>query len=267
LFGLSARVPLEVKEGSLFDAAAVSGALAGVDAVVHLVGIIREFRDQTFERVHVGTTGRLLVAMQRAGVTRLVHMSALGTRPGAVSRYHQTKWAAEELVRRSGLEATIFRPSIIFGPGDSFVNMLAGMVRRSPVVPVMGSGRGRFQPVSVEQVAACFTGALRDPRAAGVTCDLCGPETLTFTGILDEIESVLGVRRWRVHVPMRVAWAQAALLEWVCPLLRFPPPLTRDQLTMLEEDILGDGGLAGPLWPVQPVSFREGIRRYLKPPG
>ena len=91
-------------------------------------------------------------------------MSALGTRPNAASRYHQSKWAAEELVRHSGLDFTIFRPSLIYGPEDQFVNLFARIIRRSPVVPLMGSPRARFQPVPVEAVAAAFARSLGEPK-------------------------------------------------------------------------------------------------------
>ena len=98
-------------------------------------------------------------------------MSALGTRPHAVSRYHQSKWEAEESVRRSGMEFTIFRPSLIYGPGDEFVRLFARIIRLSPVVPVMGSPSARFQPVPVEAVAAAFAGALGEPKSIGQTYD------------------------------------------------------------------------------------------------
>ena len=100
-----------------------------MEAVVHLVGIISEVGQNTFENVHPRGTENIVAAARAADVTRFIHMSALGTRPNAASRYHQSKWAAEEIVRRSGLAWTIFRPSIIYGPGDGFVNLFARMSR------------------------------------------------------------------------------------------------------------------------------------------
>ena len=150
------RCGAEVHPGDVLDAASLDGALNGMDAVIHLVGIISEVGESTFENVHTRGTGNMVAAARQAGVRRFVHMSALGTRPNAVSRYHQTKWAAEELVRHSGLDFTIFRPSLIYGPEDQFVNLFARMIRLSPVVPLMGSPRARFQPVPVETVAAAF---------------------------------------------------------------------------------------------------------------
>ena len=140
----------EVYVGDVLDAASLDGALSGMDAVIHLVGIIIEVGESTFENVHSRGTGNIVAAARQAGVKRFVHMSALGTRANAASRYHQTKWAAEELVRRSGLDFTIFRPSLIYGPEDQFVNMFARIIRLSPVVPLIGSPSARFQPVAVE---------------------------------------------------------------------------------------------------------------------
>src|SRR5438034_5864811 len=114
-------------------------------------------------------------------------MSALGTQPDAVSRYHQSKWAAEQIVRGSGLDYTIFRPSLIFGPQDRFVNVFAKIIRLSPILPVMGNDTAKFQPVSIAVVAAAFVRSLSEPKSIGRTYDLCGPETFTLPEILDEI--------------------------------------------------------------------------------
>jgi uncharacterized protein YbjT (DUF2867 family) len=192
-------------------------------------------------------------------------MSALGTRAGARSRYHQSKWAAEETVRRSGLDWTIFRPSLIYGPGDQFVNLFAELARFSPVLPVMGSGQTKFQPIAAENVATCFVKALAEPRAIGQTLELCGLETFTLPEILREILAVTGSQRWIVRVPLGVARLLAALLAFVFPkLLGRAPPLNRDQLIMLQEDNVGDPRPAMELFGLRPAPFAEGIAKYLK---
>src|SRR5206468_12073467 len=112
------RCEAEVHVGDVLDASSLEGALTGMAAVIHLVGIISEVGRSTFENVHTRGTQDMVAAAQRSGVKRFLQMSALGTRPKAASRYHQTKWAAEEAVRRSGLDFTIFRPSLIYGPQD-----------------------------------------------------------------------------------------------------------------------------------------------------
>ncbi len=255
----------EVHNGNVVDAASLQGALTGMETVVHLVGIISEAGKITFENVHVCGTRNMIAEAQRAGVKRFVYMSALGTRPNAVSRYHQTKWAAEELVCGSGLDYTIFRPSLIYGPQDHFVNLFAKIIRFSPVVPVMGDNRARFQPVPVEVVAAAFARSLAEPESIGETYDLCGPETFTIPEILDHIMRAMRRKRLKLHVPMKLARCQAGCLEFIFPcLFGKPSPLNRDQLVMLQEDNLGNSKTANELFRLRANSFRERIAEYVR---
>jgi NADH dehydrogenase len=232
--------------------------------VIHLVGIISEVGERTFENVHVKGTENILAAARHAGIERFLHMSALGTRPDALSRYHQSKWAAEEAVRASDLDCTIFRPSLIYGPDDHFVNFFAKIIRRSPVVPLVGSPTAKFQPVSVEAVARGFIKGMHEPRSIGQTYDLAGQDVLTFPEIVDTILKVMGRRRLKLRLPQSFVRMQAALLEFVFPrLLRKAPPLNRDQLVMLEEDNVGNPQPANQLFDLKPVPLAEGIARYL----
>lgn len=250
--------------GSILAPEALREAARGCGAVIHLVGIIGEVGDQTFERVHHEGTLRVLEACQSAGVGRWIHMSALGTRPGAASRYHRTKWAAEEAVRGSGLRWTIFRPSVIYGPGDGFVNLFERMSRWSPVLPVIGRGTARLQPVPVESVAQAFARSLDADTTIGKTYDLCGTDRLTLAEILATILRVTGRGRLRVPVPRAVAQVQARLLEAIFPaLLGRAAPLSRDQLRMLDEDNLGDPAPAQRDLGISPVGFEAGLRRFL----
>jgi len=262
----TARYGADVHAGDILRRDTLEGAMAGVDAVIHLVGIIREVGDNTFENVHTGGTLNLVAAIQAAHVRRFIHMSALGTRPDAVARYHRSKWAAEEIVRDSGLAFTIFRPSIIYGAGDSFVTLFARLARYSPVLPVMGSGAGKLQPIAVEAVAGCLAQAVSEPRAIGHTFDLVGPEVLTFVELLHEILRVTGCRRWIGHVPLPWARVLAATLEFGCGLAGMAPPFSRDQLIMLQEEQVGDGGPANVLFRLNPMPFRTGISRFLTKP-
>ena len=262
---VAARHDAEVHTGNILDRDGLDRGLTGVDAVIHLVGIIAEAGDKTFQNAHTFATENVVAATKKAGIRRLVHMSALGTRANAASRYHQSKWAAEEIVRHSGLDWTIFRPSIIYGPDDAFVNLFARIARISPVLPVIGQGRAKFQPVPVESVAACFVGALSVPGSIGKTFDVCGAETFELTEILYVILSVTGRRRLKLRIPLVLARCQAALLEFVFPrVFRKAPPLNRDQLIMLQEDNVGDAKPAIELFGIKPTSFREGIARYLR---
>ncbi len=256
---------VETIRGSVLEPASLNAACAGCDAIIHLVGIISEVGDQTYERIHDEGTGHLLAAAKAAGVPRFVHMSALGTRPNATARYHRSKWAAEERVRASGLAWTIFRPSLIYGAGDGFVNLFARLSRWSPVLPVIGAGTSRVQPVAVADVARCFVSALSQPNSVGLTLDVCGPDRFTFTEVLVEILKATGRQRGLLHLPLPLARAQARLLEWIYPtLLRRPPPLNRDQIVMLGEDNVGDPGPAARLFGFAPAAFRESLRDFLK---
>jgi NADH dehydrogenase len=192
-------------------------------------------------------------------VKRFVHMSALGTRPDARSRYHRTKWAAEEAVRASGLDWTIFRPSVIFGRGDELVTMLAGMIRRLPVVPVLGDGRYRLQPIAVEQVAEGFARALRNQRSVGKMYEVAGPADYPFVEILDRIGRALGRSRVRkVHAPLGPVRVATALFQ-ALPFF----PLTRDQLVMLEEESVTDPTAFYGDFGIRPEPFDVGLARML----
>jgi NADH dehydrogenase len=258
------RFATEVREGDILEPGTLPSALQGMDAVVHLVGIIAESGRQTFEDVHTRGTQNLIAAAQIFGLKRFIHMSAQGAREKAMSRYHQTKWAAEEAVSRSALEWTIFRPSVIYGPGDQFANVFARMARTLPFLPVMGDGRARMQPVGVWDVARCFAGALSEPRSIRQSFDLGGPELLTMPQILQIILQVTGRERQIVHVPLGLARKLAAFLEFYYRVTaKGVPPLNRDQLLMLQEDNLGDCQWTAELFELRQVSFAEGIAAYL----
>ena len=265
-------------------------AFRGAKAVIHTVGIIREHGSQTFERIHTQGTAHVVAAAQTAGVPRYLHLSALGTRPGAVSRYHQTKWAAEEIVRSSGLAHTLFRPSLIYGKGDAFTNHLASLMRpplswlSGGFVPIPGGDAVTLQPVGVNEVAETVVRSLGQTNAVGQTFDLCGPTTslkdLSFaiaqtmgrfpTWVEQPPDVILGMLPWLwlkaskpvlFPVPLKLCRITAAVLERVLP----QPPLTTDQVTMLEEGQCGDASPATKLLGFQPVPLREGLASYLAP--
>lgn len=243
----------ELAQGDLRDLSSVVSAARGCAAVIHLVGIIRERRDATFQTVHVEGTRTVVEARRQAGVSRLLHMSALGSRPNARSRYHQTKWEAEELVRGSGLPATIFRPSVMFGAGNNFLPVARGLLHRGPVIPIIGSGESLLQPVWVEDVVSCFVGALSRPETSGRAYDLGGAERITFEQLVDLLAEADGVRKRKLHLPVTpmraVAWLGSRLIP------NFP--LTPDQLTMLLEDNVCDIAPMRETFGVEPASLRD----------
>ncbi len=228
------RLPhVELFRSDVGDPVDLDEALEGVKTVIHLVGIIVATREQSFEKAHIVGTKTVLEATVRAGVRRYVHMSALGVEAGrGLSEYYRTKWAAEETVRASDVEATVLRPSIIFGPGDDFVNQLARVVRLSPVVPLPGGGTTRFQPVWVGDVAECFLQAARMDSTPQPVYDVVGPEILSLREIVNVLANAMGRRRKTVAVPIGPLRVGAAIAERVLP----RPPLTRDQLAMLAWD-------------------------------
>ncbi len=250
------RVP-----GDVLRPKGLEGSLEGCRAVIHLVGIIREHpgRGVTFERCHSVATANMLKAAEAAEVPRFLQMSALGTRPDARARYHQTKWQAEETVRESRLQWTIFRPSVIYGKGDGFVSMLARMIRWLPVIPVIGDGSYRLQPVGVEQVAEGFARALLRPDTQGQTYEVGGPRAYAFTEILDLIGRALRKTKVRkVYQPLALMRPLVRLLE---PLPFFP--LSSDQLTMLQEDNVCDPAPFFRTFALEPVEFPRGLERML----
>jgi uncharacterized protein YbjT (DUF2867 family) len=248
------RVP-----GDVLRSEGLAASAEGCAAVVNLVGIIREHRTRgiTFDRLHVQATRNMLALAKEAGITRYLQMSALGARPDARSRYHETKWRAEEAVRQSGTEWTIFRPSVIFGQGDEFTTVLAGMIRRLPAVPVLGDGQYRLQPVVVEHVAEGITRALLGGTSVERTYDVAGPRALAFVEIVDEIGAALGRPRvHKIHLPM------GALKLATQALQRLPfYPLTMEQITMLEEGSVADPAPFYTDFDITPEPLAESLRR------
>ncbi len=206
--------------------------MEGVTAVIHLVGIIAPTREQGFDAVHVGGTKAVLGAAARAGIPRYVHMSALGA-PEAreATDYFRTKWEAEEAVRGSGLSATIFRPSIVFGRDSDLFRPLARAIRYSPAIPLPGGGRQRLQTVWVGDVAECFLQAARMERSPEPDYEAAGPEILELRDIVGSLAEAMGRRRPVIlPLPARPLEALAGIAEKALP----NPPVTADQLRMLE---------------------------------
>jgi uncharacterized protein YbjT (DUF2867 family) len=255
---------IEFCRGDILNVESLKQFCSPGDAVIHLVGIISEAGRNTYETIHTSGTRNVVAAAKAAGITRFIQMSALGTRPDAVARYHRSKWAAEEFVRQSGLDYTIFRPSIIYGQRDQFTNLFARLSRVSPIVPVMGPGTGTFQPIPVGDVARSFCRSIGESKAIGQTFDLGSAEVLTMNAVLDTIFRATGRSRAKLHVPVPVARGLAAFLEFAFPtFLRKAPPLNRDQITMLQEQTVGNVKPALELFGIHPPPFRDGIAAYL----
>lgn len=250
---------VDVAAGDISDKASLEKAAAGCDRVIHLVGIIQEARGATFQGVHVDGTRNVLAAAKKAGVRRFFYQSALGTRPGAKSVYHKTKWEAEELVRSSGIPFTILRPSLIYGAGDQFTIRLAEMIKHSPVLPVIGSGASKVQPIYIDDVVSCILKAVASEAFLNDLYEICGPEQLTYEEVTAAVAESMGVRRPTLHLPLLFMKAAARVFETVLP----DPPVTTDQLIMLQEDNVCSLRDIRDAFGVEPIAFRDGLSRFL----
>jgi NADH dehydrogenase len=189
--------------------------LAGMDVVINLVGILNEHRGASFEQVHVELVAKLIEEAKSAHVRRLLHMSALGADPEAApSRYLRSKGRAEELIGAAAplLDATILRPSVIFGPGDSLTNRFVGLLRLSAGVLPLARAGARFAPVYVHDVASAFIKGLHDRATVGETYELCGPETLTLAQIVRRSAAAAGCSCHILPLPDPLARLQALVL-------------------------------------------------------
>ncbi len=218
----------------------IAKLVEGASAVVNLVGILFERRAGDFERVHGVLPGRIGAAARAAGVARLVHVSAIGADPGSASLYARSKARGEAALRAAFPEAVILRPSIVFGPEDNFFNRFAAMARIAPALPLLGGGTTRFQPVYVGDVAEAILAGLERPETAGRTYEVGGPKVYSFKELLEYVLRVTGRRRLLLPLPFSLARLQARLLE-----LLPSPPLTRDQVTLLERNNVASPSAAG----------------------
>ncbi len=218
-------------QANIRNLASLASALEGSDAVMNLVGIIAERGAQTFEAIHVHGAEKAARAAREAGAQRFVHLSALGADFGSPSRYGRTKAEGERRVRSAFPKAAILRPSVVVGPEDTFFNKFAEMARFSPVLPLIGGGKTRFQPVYVEDVAKAAVRVLEDASLAGKTLELGGPEVWTFRELMEYMLLVIRRRRMLVSIP----FASAKVMAWPAQFLP-GPPLTPDQVKMLMRD-------------------------------
>jgi len=252
---------VDVVKGDVSDTDSLEKATIGVERIIHLVGIIQEAAGATFQRVHVDGTRNLLDAARKSGVRHFFYQSALGTRPNAKSEYHKSKWAAEELVRASGISFTILRPSLIYGPGDQFTIRLSEMIRLSPVLPVIGSGRSKVQPIFIDDVATCIVTAVTSDCCLNEIYEIGGPDQLTYEEVTVAIADAMGVKRPTLHLPLFFMKSMATVLKAVLP----KPPVTTDQLIMLQEDTVCTMRDIRDAFGIEPLGFREGLEKFIRP--
>lgn len=209
-------------QADIHSASALRQLLSGADAAINLVGILNESgRDGAgFRRAHVELTRILIDACAATGVQRFVQVSALNAGAAATagalrSYYLRTKGEAEALIRASDLHWSILQPSVIFGPGDSFLNRFAGLLRLVPLAFPLAMPQARFAPVHVDDVVEALDRVLRDPASTGRTYQLCGPDIYTLRELVEMVAATLGLRRWILGLPRPVSRLQAAVMDFV----------------------------------------------------
>jgi uncharacterized protein YbjT (DUF2867 family) len=222
--------PLQV---SVLSSDEISRAIEGSDVVINLVGILYEKGRQTFEALHVEGASSIAKKARELGVSTLLHMSALGAHLDSRSRYASTKARGEETVLHHFPEAVLFRPSVIFGLEDSFLNRFAQMALTSPFLPLIGGGKTRFQPVYVGDVAECFFKASFKKEVHGITYELGGPSIYTFKELMAYVLKTIHRKRILLPIPFGVAKSIGFFAQFLPT-----PPLTPDQVELLKTDTI-----------------------------
>ena len=245
-----------IVEADARDVAALTAATRGCDAIVNLVGILYETSRSKFRDQHVGVTEAAIEACRRNGIRRYIHMSALNADPDGPSKYLQSKGEAEQKVATSALDWTIFRPSLIVGPGDQSINTFARIAQWMPVIVVPGAS-ARFQPIFVGDVACAFAASLDDRMTFGQRYPLCGPRVYTLRELFAFAARQMGRKPLILKTPGFLAGLQAMLLE-VLP----GKPMTRDNLRSLSVDSVSDGTPIA-LLGRPPVALEDVVPEYL----
>ena len=261
--GSKAKIPThpQIETVSLDPGEPITDLGKSGDVIINLVGIIREFPSKgiTFENAHFRVTKNLVDFAKANGITRFLQMSALGVGPDGKTGYIRSKFKAEEYLKSSGLNWTIFRPSMIIGPGDHVTGMFSRMIRHLPVVPVIGDGEYKLQLVHVDDVCTAFTKSLGDDRSIGKAFEFGGPEVLSFNRILDIIGEALGNKKVRkIHMPVKIMRIKAAIwgrFAWF--------PFTNEQITMLLNDNCTDDRSLYELFDFQPKQFSKSLEEIL----
>lgn len=241
------------------DADQVARAVHGADAVVNLVGVLYSRGSQSFDALQAEAPGIVAMAAKAAGARTFVQMSAIGADEDSESDYARTKALGERAVREEFLPATILRPSIMFGPEDEFFNKFASISRFLPVLPLIGGGHTKFQPVFAGDVADAIVKCVSDPSTQGRTYELGGPRIYTFTELMQLILRETGRSRFLVPIPFWLASVKAFFLQFL------PKPLlTPDQVTLLKTDnVVPPGALTFSDLGIQPDSVEAIVPAYL----
>ena len=245
-------------EADIHDASTLARLATGASAVVNLVGILNESAGQTFARAHVEFAGAVIAACRAGGVRRVLQMSALNADPAGPSRYQRSKGEAEAVIAESGLDWTIFQPSVIFGREDSFLNLFAKLMRRLPVM-ALARADTKFQPVFVGDVAHCVTRALALDATIGQRYPLCGPDVYTLRELVAYVGKVTDHERPIIALGDALGRLQACALEMLPGRL-----MSRDNLASMEKDSICGCDFPA-VFGIAPASLAAEAPSYLAP--
>ena len=234
---------IDIVQANVRNAPSLRRALEGADVAINLVGILAENGRQGFQAVQAMGARNVAAAAKAQGVTRLVQMSAIGADAASPSKYARTKAEGEAAAREIFPGAVVVRPSIVFGAGDGFFNRFAGMAQLSPVLPLIGGGHTRFQPVYVDDVAQALAGAAGAAEAEGRTYELGGPGVFSFRQLMELMLAEIGKRRFLAPVPWPIASLMGAAGDFAG--LAITPPITADQVLLLKSDNVVSGAFPG----------------------
>lgn len=250
---------IQLVQANIRHEASVRAAVAGADIVINLVGILFESGRQRFDSIHAAGAGSVAKAAADAGAKTLVHLSAIGADAQSASLYARSKAAGETAAREAFPKAIVIRPSIVFGPEDDFFNRFAQLATVSPVLPLIGGGNVKFQPVYVGDVADAILRAVKEKGAAGKTFELGGPKVYSFREIMEIVCKATDRERSLVPVPTFAASILAWFLEWLPK-----PMLTVDQVKLLRNDTVPNAALPGlSAFAIEPSSVEAITPTYL----
>ncbi len=248
----------EVVRGDVLDADGLAGAMCDCDAVIHLVGIWRA-NMATYRALHIQGTSNVVEAAKTAKIRRFIYVSAMGVSLQIPTGFYQTKGESEEIVKVAELDYTIFRPAVIIGPGDEFTTALVDMIKKSPVAPVLGDGRVRFQPLWVGDLVDCLVSSLTTDRSINQTYDIAGPDILSYDQLLDNIMDALNVSMGKLHLPLGLISPMLKLAEVFIPKL----PISYEELNIMRKDNVCDISRAVSDLKLKQTGFREALSHYL----
>ncbi|MEC4676147.1 MAG: NAD(P)H-binding protein [Nitrospirota bacterium] len=250
---------VEVVRGDITLPGTLEGILHPDDFVIHLAGIIIEKGVNTFNSIHVEGTSNLVNEAKKSGVRHFFYQSALGADKTSRATYLKTKAGAEEIVTGSGLETTIFRPSLIIGPWDGFTVKLIDMIKLSPVLTIPGEGKARFQPICIKDWLKCIDKVIDNPGGYPATYEIAGPEYIEFRKMIEILSRSMGREKPVLKVPM-------GLMKFAASFFGALPvsfPVTSEQLELLETDNICDMDIVEKNFGFCPVKYEDALKAFI----